>query len=102
MPTFNVKAGPPQAATSFVIRFGKAGYMPCPESLPPTFLEMKDEPKSDPRRPIFDRGDFRGLGDQADAAKRLYSARAALCFSSLPSPAFFRSRLDRPLREPPS
>ena len=27
-----------------------------------------------------DRGHFRGLGDQANAAKRSYSAGAALCF----------------------
>jgi hypothetical protein len=34
-----------------------------------------------------DRGDFRGLGDQAGAAKRSYSARAALRFSALTSKA---------------
>jgi hypothetical protein len=48
---------------------------------------------------IFDRGDFRGLGDQASAAKRSYSARAALCFSPLPSAVFRRTIPDFPQNE---
>jgi hypothetical protein len=46
--------------------------------LPP---KMYDEPAGGLCRPIFDRGDFRGLGDQACAAERSYSACAALCLS---------------------
>lgn len=52
--------------------------------------------------PRFDRGDFRGLGDQASAAKRSYSARAALRFLLLPlrlsEPGFASIKLNSPNR----
>jgi hypothetical protein len=48
-------------------------------------LQTDDEPMSPNGRLMIDRGDFRGLGDQASAAERSYSACAAL--------SFFRTRL---------
>lgn len=52
--------------------------------------------------PRFDRGDFRGLGDPASAAKRSYSARAALRFLLLPlrlsEPDFASMKLNSPNR----